>query len=41
MHRCLYKKMQDIADGRRNRVSVPQRVKLAIYKEKHFEKLIQ
>ncbi|PKX95131.1 uncharacterized protein P174DRAFT_126413 [Aspergillus novofumigatus IBT 16806] len=41
MHRYLHKKMQDIVDGRRNNVSVPQRVKFAIYKERHLEDLIQ
>ncbi len=41
MHRYLHEKMQDIVDGRRNKVSVPQRVKFAIYKEKHLENLIQ
>lgn len=41
MHLYLHEKMQEIAQGRRNRVSVPQRVKFAIYKEKHLEKLIQ
>lgn len=40
MHLYLHEKMQDIVEGHRNRVSVPQRVKFAIYKEKHLEKLV-
>ncbi|KAL6230698.1 hypothetical protein BDW75DRAFT_221908 [Aspergillus navahoensis] len=41
MHQYLHDKMQDIVYGRKNNVSVPQRVKFAIYKERHLEKLIQ
>jgi hypothetical protein len=41
MHRYLHGKMRDITDGRRNKVSVAQRVKFAIYKKEHLEKFIK
>jgi hypothetical protein len=41
MHRYLHGKMRDIADGRRNKVSVAQRVKFAIYKKEHLERFIK
>ncbi|KAK4652944.1 hypothetical protein QC762_0078480 [Podospora pseudocomata] len=41
MHRYLHGKMRDIADGRKNKVSVAQRVKFAIYKKEHLEKFIK
>jgi hypothetical protein len=41
MHAYLHEKIQEIAQGRKNQISVPQRVKFAIYKEKHLEKLIR
>jgi len=41
MHRYLHGKMRDIADGRRNKVPVAQRVKFAIYKKEHLEQFIK
>jgi hypothetical protein len=41
MHRYLHRKMRDITDGRKNKVSVAQRVKFAIYKKEHLEKFIK
>jgi len=41
MHRYLHGKMRDITDGRRNKVSVAQRVKFAIYKKEHLESFIR
>ena len=41
MHVYLHEKIQEIAQGRKNQISVPQRVKFAIYKARHLEKLIQ
>lgn len=41
MHVYLHEKIQEISQGRKNQISVPQRVKFAIYKAKHLEKLIQ
>ncbi len=40
MHRYLHEKMQDIVEGRRNKVSVTQRIKFATYEEKNLETLI-
>jgi hypothetical protein len=41
MDRYLHEKMRDISDGRKNRISVAQRIKFAIYKKEHLENLIK
>ncbi|KAH8878675.1 hypothetical protein GQ53DRAFT_756520 [Thozetella sp. PMI_491] len=41
MHRYLHGKMRDITDGRKNRVSVAQRLQFAIYKKEHLEQFIK
>ncbi|KAJ5887709.1 hypothetical protein N7495_007750 [Penicillium taxi] len=41
MHLYLRGEMQEIAQRRKNHVSVQQRIKFAIYKANHLEKLIQ
>ena len=41
MHRYLHDKMQDIIHHRKNSVTVTERVKFAIYKKEHLEKLIK
>jgi hypothetical protein len=41
MHHYLHRKMRDITDGRKNKVSVAQRVKFAIYKKEHLERFIK
>lgn len=41
MRRYLHVKMQGIVNGRRNKVSVAQRVKFAFYQKKHLEDFIK
>ncbi|KAL8404267.1 hypothetical protein RB594_009214 [Gaeumannomyces avenae] len=41
MHRYLHVKMQGIVNGRKNKVSVAQRIKFAFYQKKHLEHFIK
>lgn len=41
VHRSLYEKMRDLSITRQNRTPLRQKVKWALYEEKHFRRLIE